>query len=260
MITSINEYRQILESINDDLMKLAQQFQKDHPLPADWEGPGDCIEETAAFIMWAETKGMSGRFVKLWGAPLQAKFGAAWMHSVVLDTTSNMVIDLTHDQFDKKIPIRIYSAEEFKEKWPVGIDEEGNYINESHEKLMTTVVNNGYSYSIYNSEAVDFTDRYILIKILTATKEEIGYLKLLVFTQKHNAKIQNVSVKSEYRKKGIYTDLLLYIATYLIEHNIASGIISYGSERNSNSDLFWESLFKKYPNRITKKYADYIIK
>lgn len=200
MITSINEYRQILESINDDLMKLAQQFQKDHPLPADWEGPGDCIEETAAFIMWAETKGMSGRFVKLWGAPLQAKFGAAWMHSVVLDTTSNMVIDLTHDQFDEKIPIRIYSAEEFKEKWPVGIDEEGNYINEFKNSNYKN-----YTFKL-TEESIDGHPYFHVSAIYNGY--EIGELNFIV--QNNYLTDTIVEVDNKYQRQGIASAMYQY--------------------------------------------------
>ena len=47
----------------------------------------------------------------------------------------------------------------------------------------------------------------------------------------------------------------------MIKNNIAPGIISYALERNDNSNHFWESFHKKYPNRITKSsIQNYIIK
>jgi hypothetical protein len=134
MITSINEFRE-----SNDLLKLAQQYYQENPREREFEEDecsDDCIQQTQQFINWAESKGMKGRFYKMWGAPSKPKFGDIWMHSVVADKESDLVIDLTYDQFDRKTPIKVYPRKEFVSNFPEKVDDEGNFTGVMNESKL----------------------------------------------------------------------------------------------------------------------------
>jgi hypothetical protein len=103
-----------------ELIQLGKQFLNLYDL----DEKRDCLETSLLFINWIEPLSIvSNHFKLLVGIDKNTTeinfYPFIKYHAVVLDTDSNIVLDLTYNQFNKTIPIKIYSKKEFRNKYNV---------------------------------------------------------------------------------------------------------------------------------------------
>ncbi len=129
------------------------------------------------------------------------------------------------------------------------------------KKILDTIIEDDIKYVISKYLEYNTTTylTYILVNIYL-DNQNVGSLYLKPSTNNGYCAIGRIEINAKFRRLGIYTKTLLTISKYIIDKKIGIGLFSFGGQRSTDADYFWESFITKYPERVTKQNNNYYIK